>query len=100
MEIANKSLLVAVIGGLNKYTVKDKKYTISAIPITTTKFGPSGSLNNQNSTFEHAIDVTPKISNGAFLNLEYIFVIISEIYVLGDLDSNQDDDFQRVASYH
>lgn len=26
--------------------------------------------------------------------------VVKKIYVLPDLDSNQDDDFQRVASYH
>ena len=56
---------------------------ITAIPITTSKFGPSGSLKNKNITLEHAIDVIPKISNEVFFDLKYIFVIIL------DLQANQ-----------
>ena len=82
MKIANKSLLRPVndkdgrVEGFNKYTAKDKKYTITAIPITTNKFGPSGSLKNKNITLEHTIDVTPKMSNGIFFDLKYMYVII------------------------
>ena len=77
MEIANKNLLRPVAEGTKKYAVKDKKYTITAIPITMSKFGPSGSLKNENIALEHATDVIPKISNEAFFELS-IFVIILE----------------------
>ena len=49
---------------------------IAAIPITTSKFGPSGSLKNKNSALEHKIAVIPKISKEICFDLKYIFVII------------------------
>lgn len=75
MKIPNKSLLVPIndIEELNKYIAKDKKYMITAIPITTSRFGPSGSLKNKNITLEHIIDVMPKISSEVFFDLKYIF---------------------------
>lgn len=42
------------------------------------KFGPSGSLKNENIALEHAIDVIPKIINEVFFDSKYIFVIILE----------------------
>lgn len=80
MEIANKSLLELVIEELNKYTIKDSKYTTSAIPVTISKFAPSGSLKdrNTNNIFEHKRAVTAKSSKEIFLGLEYIMVIIYE----------------------
>ena len=81
MKITNASLLKPVnstVEGENKYTTKDKRYTIAVIPITTNKFGPSGSLKNQNSILEQTMDVIPKISNEVFFDLKYIFVIILE----------------------
>ncbi len=45
---------------------------ISAIPITTTKFGPSGSLKRENIIFESTIDVIPNIINEVFFDLEFI----------------------------
>lgn len=44
MKIANQSLLRSDIEEVNEYTVIDNEKTIVAIPKTTTKFGPSGSL--------------------------------------------------------
>jgi hypothetical protein len=49
---------------------------IAAIPITTSKFGPSGSLKRKNITLEHRMDVIPKISNEVLFDLKYIFVTI------------------------
>ena len=80
MEIANKNLLRPVAEGTKKYAVKDKKYTITAIPMTMSKFGPSGSLKNQNIALEHAIAVIAKISNEVLFDLKFIVVIILEIY--------------------
>lgn len=72
MKMASKNFLKPVIEVSNRYTVKDKKYTISAIPMTTSKFAPSGSLKNRNSIFEHTIDVIPKINNEVFFDLKYM----------------------------
>ena len=81
MKITNKSLLRPLIEGPNKYTTKvDKTYTITAIPMTMSKFGPSGSLKNQNIALEHAIAVIAKISNEVLFDLKFIVVIILEIY--------------------
>lgn len=55
-----------------KYATRDNKYTISAIPITTSKFGPSGSLKSANNTREHAMDVNPRIKSEASLDLKSI----------------------------
>lgn len=49
-----------------------------AIPITTRRFGPSGSLKNENIILENAIDVIPKIRSELFFELKYIFAIILE----------------------
>lgn len=46
---------------------------IAAMTITTRRFGPSGSLKNENITLEHAMDVIPKISNDVFFDLRYMF---------------------------
>jgi hypothetical protein len=76
MKITNKSFLRLVVGALNKYTAKDKKYTMTAIPVTTSKFGPSGSLKSKNITLEHRIDVATKISSGVLFDLKYeIFIL-------------------------
>ncbi len=72
MAIASKSLLRPVIDDLNKYAVKDTKYRISAITTTMSKFGPSGSLNNENSILEHARAVTARMSSEIFFDLKYI----------------------------
>lgn len=76
MEIANRSLLRAMVEEVNIYTSNDRKYMIAAIPILTTKFAPSGSLKNKNIIFEQTIDVIPKINNGVFFDVKYISVII------------------------
>ncbi len=44
--------------------------------MTMSKFGPSGSLKNENIALEHAIDVMPNIINEIFFDLKCIFVII------------------------
>ena len=74
MQIANRSLLRPVVEGMNDHTIKDGKYRITAIPVTTRRFGPSGSLKSKNNVLEHARDVIPRISNDAFFELKYIFV--------------------------
>ena len=76
MKIANQNLLRSVAEEPNTYAVRDKKYRIAAIPITISKFGPSGSLKSENSTLEHTMDVTPRISNKVFFDLKSIFAII------------------------
>jgi hypothetical protein len=72
VKIVHKSLLRVAAGGLNKYTTKDKEYTITAAPMTISKFGPSGSLKNTNIKRESTRDVKNKISNDIFLDLRYI----------------------------
>ena len=67
MKITSKSLLKPVNGkkveGKKKYVDIDTKYTIAAIPITTSKFGPSGSLKNENIARENKMDVRPRVTN-------------------------------------
>jgi len=80
MKIAAKSLLRPVSNegkGYNKYAATDKKYTIAAVPTTTSKFGPSGSLKKKNSAREQRIDVTARISNEIFFDLKYMLVGMS-----------------------
>jgi len=76
MKIAAKNFLGAVKEDLNKYTVKDKRYKINASPITTSKFGPSGSLNNKKSNLEHERDIIPRISNEVFFDVKYVLTIL------------------------
>lgn len=61
---------------LDKYAVKDKKYSIAAVTITIRRFGPSGSLKKKNIVLENRIDVIHKIINEAFFDGKYILVII------------------------
>jgi hypothetical protein len=65
-KIPTSNPLRLFIGGLNKYTTKDKKYTIIAIAITTKRFGPSGSLKNRNIALDKRTAVTANITNGSF----------------------------------
>ena len=68
--------------GPHIYATRDKKYTITAITITTSKFGPSGSLKNAKSVLEHTIAVSPRSINEIFFDLKYIFVIILVLFAL------------------
>jgi hypothetical protein len=85
MKITNKSLLRPVndergeLEELNKYTAKDRKYTIAAITVTTSKFGPSGSLKKKNIAREKIIAVIPNIINEVFFDLKYISIMILRI---------------------
>ena len=45
---------------------------MTANPITTTRFCPSGSLINKNTALDNARDTRPRISNGIFFDLKYI----------------------------
>lgn len=85
MEIASRSLLRPVAERPNRYNGKDKEYIITAIPVTTRRFGPSGSLKNKNSALEHTIEVMPKISREVFFDLKCMFVSILEEQVQGRL---------------
>jgi hypothetical protein len=67
---------------IRKDIVKERKYTITAIPITTSRFGPSGSLKKRNITREHMRDVRPRVSNEVFFDLKYIPVIIFSLRIL------------------
>jgi hypothetical protein len=75
-KIPTSNPLRLFIEGLNKYTIKDKKYTIIAIAITTKRFGPSGSLKNTNITLDNKIAVTANITNGNFFDWKDMIVII------------------------
>jgi len=77
MKTTNKSFLRPVIEKLNKYTAKDKKYIIAAIPTTTRRFGPSGSLKNKNISLEHTIAVIPRNISEVFFDLKYIFYTLA-----------------------
>ena len=74
------------VEGWYTYTARDKTYMITAIPITISKFGPSGSLKKKNISLEHAIDVIPKISNEIFFELKPIVVIILENLLAGSVE--------------
>lgn len=63
---------------LNTYTDKDERYNIKAIPVTMSKFGPSGSLKSEKNTFEKTKAVTTNINNEIVFDLKYIFLIILE----------------------
>jgi len=63
------------VKGANTYTAKDRKYMIAANTITTSKFGPSGSLMKKNTVREQTRDVIPKINNGIFCDLKFIFAL-------------------------
>lgn len=63
-----------MVEGLNKYTVEDKEYMTSVIPVTTNKFAPSGSSKNKNITFAHARAVMTKINRENFFDLKSMFV--------------------------
>ncbi|HYC83122.1 MAG TPA: hypothetical protein VEB60_01050 [Candidatus Paceibacterota bacterium] len=78
MKIVKRSLFGPGIVGLNKKLIKDKKYIIKAAPATTSKFGPSGSLKNENIILEQAIDVKPKISKGLFLMRGAAAILLAE----------------------
>jgi hypothetical protein len=68
MKTPNKSLLGAVVGELNTYASKDTQNMIAAAPITTSKFGPSGSLKSKNITLDNVKAVMPKMSNEIFFD--------------------------------
>lgn len=61
--------------------LKIKKYIITAITITTRRFGPSRSSRNQNIVLDTKTDVIPRISNEIFFDLKYIFLSIYQKYV-------------------
>src|SRR5688572_24868140 len=83
MRITNKSFLRLVVGALKKYTAKDKRNIMTAIPVTISKFGPSGSLKSKNINLENRIDVAPNISKGILFDLKYeIFILDIVIYFL------------------
>lgn len=63
--------------GINKDAPKDTKYTITATPVTTNKFGPSGSLKNRNSILEHAREVIANISSEVLFDVKYILFSLS-----------------------
>jgi hypothetical protein len=69
MKIATKSFLKPVVEDLNKYAISDRRKMITAIPVITSKFEPSGSLNDDNNTFEHTKAVMAKIINVVFFDL-------------------------------
>src|SRR5678815_3927662 len=76
MQIANRSRL-RLVEGMNDHTIKDAKYRITANPVTTRRFGPSGSLKRKNNTLEHTRDVMPRISNEAFFDLKSMISFFS-----------------------
>ena len=79
MQSAERSLLSPVVKGMNDHTSNDEKYRITANPVTTSKFGPSGSLNRKNKVLEHTSAVIPSVSNDVFFDVKDI-VVISILY--------------------
>ena len=79
MQSAERSLLSPVVKGMNDHTSNDEKYRITASPVTTSKFGPSGSLNRKNNVLEHMSAVIPSVSNDVFFDVKDI-VVISILY--------------------
>ena len=75
-EITAYNELVKNKKELDKYSAKDKQYTIPANTVTTSRFGPSGSLKNENIGLENTIAVIPSMINEIFFDLKYIFTII------------------------
>ncbi len=72
----SQNLLGCVAEELNPYATRDTAYTIAAIPMTTSKLGPSGSLKNHSITLEHTRAVRPSINNKFFFDLNNMLVII------------------------
>jgi len=61
-----------VLGKLNKYADKEKKYNIAAVAVTISRLGPSGSLKRKNISLEHSIEVMAKIIRELFFELKFI----------------------------
>ncbi len=53
----------------NRSTNKDGMNIINAIPTTTNKFGPSGSLMKKKTILDKTRDVTAKMRNEVFLSM-------------------------------
>src|SRR6516162_5480160 len=75
MQSAERSLLSPVGKGMNDHTSNDEKYRIAASPVTTSKFGPSGSLKKKNNVLEHTTAVIPSVSNDVFFDAKDIAVM-------------------------
>jgi hypothetical protein len=80
MQSAERSLLSPVVKGMNDHTSNDEKYRITASPVTTSKFGPSGSLNRKNNVLEHTSAVIPSVSNDVFVDVKDIVVMSIILY--------------------
>jgi hypothetical protein len=65
MKIVNR-IILSPLNDTYLDIYKDKEYIITAITVTIKRFGPSGSLKNENITLEHTRDVIPKISSEVF----------------------------------
>lgn len=76
MKIATRSFLAFVIEKLNKYTEKERKKKIAAVPRTMSKFGPSGSLKKKNISRERTTAIILRINSDIFFERECIVVII------------------------
>jgi hypothetical protein len=61
---------------LNEYASKERQYIITAIPITMSRFGPSGSSKNRNIVLEHRMDAIPKMRRDVFFDLKCMVSII------------------------
>jgi hypothetical protein len=79
MKIPIPSFWRSVAEEWNAYIVTERRYTIAAVPITTSKFGPSGSLKKENIALAHTMDVMPNISNEIFFDLNNILVVIVRV---------------------
>lgn len=69
------------------YIRTDGKYIISAIPITMSKFAPSGSLRdkNTNSIFESTRAVIAKSNNEVFLDVKSITLLYPTSWPYGTM---------------
>jgi hypothetical protein len=66
MRIGSRSFFGPSCFFEEKYTTKDMAYMMPANTITMSRFGPSGSLNNENVILEQATAVMTKMSNEDF----------------------------------
>lgn len=67
MRTANQNFLDSSAEVLRAYAAKDSTYTMTAATITTSKFGPSGSLKKKNSVLENTMAVMPNMNIECFL---------------------------------
>lgn len=78
IKSATKSFLSSVFPeNVRVYAVKETRYTTPARTTTIKRFGPSGSLKNENIALEHRRAVIPKIHNEIFFDMRCMALLYS-----------------------